>query len=86
MASATVVRDLEGKVALVTGATSGIGRRRGAAIPIGLIETHERKPVVEYSDLTATVVATSPCAGSSPAPRAIRWSRQHGLMKCRVGN
>src|SRR6185312_6908746 len=26
MASATVVRDLEGKVALVTGATSGIGR------------------------------------------------------------
>jgi NAD(P)-dependent dehydrogenase (short-subunit alcohol dehydrogenase family) len=26
MASATVVRDLEGKVALITGATSGIGR------------------------------------------------------------
>ena len=26
MASATVIRDLEGKVALVTGATSGIGR------------------------------------------------------------
>src|SRR3954466_5978008 len=32
MASATVVRDLEGKVALVTGATSGIGK--GAAVQL----------------------------------------------------
>ena len=32
MASATVVRDLEGKVALVTGATSGIGRAAPSAV------------------------------------------------------
>ncbi len=32
MASATVVRDLDGKVALVTGATSGIGRAAGVQL------------------------------------------------------
>jgi hypothetical protein len=34
-------------------------------LSIGPIGTHERKPVVEYSDLTATVAATPPRAGRS---------------------
>jgi hypothetical protein len=53
-------------------------------IPIGLIGRHERKPVVEYSDLTATVAGTVPaCWVPRPAgnPQAqTTWSNE---MSCR---
>jgi len=49
-------------------------------IPIGLIQKQQRPPVVEYSDLTATVAATSRVLG--PPTRGQSQDQTTFLTKC----
>ena len=92
MASATLVRDLEGKVALVTGATSGIGR--AAAVQLA---AQGATVIVHGRDATrgATVVAEIENSGgtarfvgadlSGPA-EALRLAQEAGHVDILINN
>jgi shikimate 5-dehydrogenase len=69
MASATVVRDLEGKVALVTGATSGIGK--AAAIQLA---AQGATVIVHGRDATRGAAVVAEIENGGGAEHVVRWS------------
>ena len=93
MASATVVRDLDGKVALVTGATSGIGRAAGVQLAAqgATVIVHGRDAArgaavvaeIENNGGSARFVGaelSQPC-GSAAACRGGRQGRHPGQQR-----